>query len=322
MQVAGFADPAAPTLTEFRAFVAVADELHFSRAAAQLGVAPPSLSQSIRRLEDKLGAVLFVRTPRSVALTDAGGQLLPRARDILVRVDDAQTAVNAEARAARGSLTVGIASNGFAELTAPIIAAFREAHPGVRVFLRDVTTHPTPLTSGAVDVALVRPPFPEQWDERVRCDDVVSEPRVLFVPAGHRVAEADAISIAEVAHESFVEVGPGMPRIIDFWAATDYMGGQRPRMGGEAMTVAGVLQAVAYLGDLITSIPSVLRFFHVPGITAVPLTDVGPATMAVLTRIDDARPLVAEFSQTVRTVSAHALSLVPGARLLAAAGSG
>jgi len=303
-------------MAEFRAFVAVADELHFTRAARMLGIAPPSLSQTVRRLEDKLGAVLFVRTPRTVALTAAGAELLPRARDILVRVDEAQHAVNGGALAGTGRLVVGIASNGFAEMTAPIIQTYRRAHPGVRVELRDVTEHPNALTAGAVDVALVRPPVPESGDERVRFEEVVDEPRVAFLPAGHRLAGEEAIGIHDLQDESWVEVGPGMAHITDFWAATDALGGLRPRMGEGAFSVAGVLQAVAYLDDVITSIPSVLRFFHVPGIAMVPFTDVAPATMAVMTRVDDGRPAVAEFVGAVHAVAARAPDLVPGARYL------
>lgn len=313
MSTRGDPVPVAPTMAEFRAFVAVADELHFTNAARMLGIAPPSLSQTVRRLEDKLGAVLFVRTPRTVALTAAGSELLPRARDILVRVDEAQLAVNAGALAGTGRLVVGIASNGFAEMTAPIIQTYRRAHPGVRVELRDVTEHPNALLSGAVDVALVRPPVPESGDERIRFEDVVDEPRVAFLPVAHRLAGEEAIGIHELQDEAWVEVGPGMGPITDFWAGTDALGGLRPRMGEGASSVAGVLQAVAYLDNVITSIPSVLRFFHVPGIAMVPLTDVAPATMAVMTRADDSRAAVAEFVSAVHAVAARAADVVPGA---------
>lgn len=308
----------APTMEELRAFVRVAEERHFARAASALGVAAPSLSQSIRRLEDALGAVLFARTPRSVALTAAGEELLPRARDILARLDEAHLAVDPEARCGE-TLVVGISSNGFAELTSPILAAFRRAHPGVRVSLRDVTTRPSPVVSGEVDVALVRPPVLEQWDARVRLDEVVDEPRVAFLPAGHRLAEAPSIRLADIADESFVEVGPGQDRITDFWAATEGFDGRRPRMGEGANSVAGVMHAVAYLGDVITSIPSVLRFFHVPGVVAVPLVDVAPASMALCSRADDERPLIADFARAVADVAAAGIDLVPGARVRVAA---
>ena len=308
----------APTMEELRAFVLVADELHFARAAARLGVAAPTLSQSIRRLEGALGAVLLERTPRSVALTAAGAELAPRARDILDRLDAAHRAV-VPAEPSAGTFTVGISSNGFAELTSPILVAFRRAHPGVRVTLRDVTTRPRPVLDGEVDVALVRPPVQEQWDEGVLLDEVVDEPRVALLPRAHRLAAACSIRLAELADESFVEVGPGSGRITDYWAATDGFGGCRPRLGGAADSVAGVLQSVAYLGDVITSIPSVLRFFHVPGIAAVPIEDVAPATMAVLRRRDDDRSLTRAFAGAVRDTAAAGIGLVPGGRLRAAA---
>ena len=308
--------PAAPTMGELRAFVAVADELHFTRAARMLGIAPPSLSQTVRRLEDKLGAVLLVRTPRTVALTAAGAELLPRARDILLRVDEAQQAVSAGVRAGEGRLVVGISSNGFAEMTAPIIRVFRRAHPGVRVELRDVTEHPSALGSGDVDVALTRPPGREDGDERFRFEEVVDEPRVAFLPARHRLAGEEAIRIHDLQDERWVEVGPGMGTITDFWAATEALGGMRPRMGEGATSVAGVLQAVGYLDNVITSIPSVLRFFHVPGIAMVRLLDVAPATMAVMSRADDTRPVVMDFLDAVHAVAARAPDIVPGARYL------
>jgi DNA-binding transcriptional LysR family regulator len=312
-----------PTLVELRAFVAVAEELHFARAALRLGIAPPPLSQTIRRLEDKLGAVLLERTPRSVALTAAGAELLPRARDILARMEEARAALNAGAEAQVGTLMVGIASNGFAELTPAIIEAFRRTHRGVRVLLSDITTRwsPSPLLSGFVDVALVRPPVPGQDDPRVRTEHVLDEPRIALLPARHRLAGAERTSMAALADEPFVAVGPTWPEICDYWAAADARGGERPRWGAEAWSVPEVLQAVAYLGNAITTIPSVLRFFRVPGIVAVPLVGVSPATMAVMVRADDRRRLVADFVATVRAVSGRLTDLVPTARVVPRSGA-
>jgi hypothetical protein len=80
--------------------------------------------------------------------------------------------------------------------------------------------------------------------------------------------------------------------------------------------VAGVLHAVAYLGDVITSVPSVLRFFNVPGIVAVPILDLAPATMAVITRLDDDRRITADFVEAVTRIPSGAIDLVPGARVI------
>jgi DNA-binding transcriptional LysR family regulator len=304
-----------PTLGELRAFTVVADELHFARAARRLGIAPPSLSQTIRRLEDRLDAILLVRTPRTVELTEAGAELLPRARDILVRFDAAQAALHPAHDG--GRLTVGIASNGFAELTSPIINAFRRSHPDVRVILRDITEQHAPVASGAVDVALVRPPVEEQGDARLRCTAVVEEPRVALLPSRHPLADAESIAIAELEGEAFVEVGPGRAPITDYWAATAGFGGVRQPLGSGADTVAGVLQAVAYLGEVITSVPSVLRFFQVPGIAVVPIRDITPATMAIITRAGDERALTRDFAAAVELVAAAAIELVPDARVIA-----
>lgn len=305
-----------PSFGELRAFVIVVEELHFARAAQRLGIAPSSLSQTIRRLEASLGTVLMERTPRSVRLTDAGLELLPRARDLLTRMEETWSALHPVT--SKEPFTVGISSNGFAEMTAPIMQAFRRTQPDTKLVLRDVTENPTAVITGEVDVALVRPPIMEQDDSRVMVTDIVDEPRVAFLPDDHRLAGEEAISISDLADERFVEVGPGAGAITDYWAATDSLDGLRPRMGAGASSVAGVLYGVAYLGNVITSIPSVLRFYNVPGISTVPLTDVPPATMGICTRVDDDRPITAAFCETVRRVSAGTLELVPGARLVPA----
>ncbi len=309
---------ATPTMGELRAFVAVAEELHFRRAAARLGVAPPPLSQTIRRLEDKVGAVLLDRTPHEVSLTAAGVELLPRARDILERMREARLAVGHASEGRVGTLTVGFASNGFAELTGPILRSFAEAHPRVRVAMRDVTQDTTrALHEGVIDVALVRPPI-GGVDERVIVEDVVMEARSAFLPRRHRFAEAPVLSIHDIASERFVAVAPGFDDIASYWAAAGERDGEETLYGSEAWTVQEVLTGVAYMGDVITSIPSVLRFYRVPGIVSVPLSDVTPAPMSIARRAGDERAVVLDFLDAVRTVSARLVDLVPGAELATA----
>lgn len=304
-----------PTVTEFRAFVAVAQELHFGRAARRLGVAAPSLSQTLRRLEEKLGGVLLERTPRSVALTEAGADLLPRAVDILGRMDAARRAVSDLSHIAADTLTIGVVSNGFAEITAPILDAFRSAHPRVRLALRDVTTEDgNAVLRGTADVLLARPPVREQSDPRLFYEEVVAEPRCVLLPAGHRLAEAPVVGMSELLGESFVTVGPGLPEITDYWAAADHRDGEPVRMGADAWSVSDVLGAVAYLGDVTTSIPSVLRFFSFPGVVAVPMRGVGDAPMAVIAAAEGRRASVDAFIGTVRAVSDELVGLVAGAR--------
>lgn len=303
-----------PSFGELRAFVVVVEELHFARAAQRLGIAPSSLSQTIRRLEAALGTVLMERTPRRVRLTDAGLEFLPRAQDILMRMDEAWEALHPATTSE--TYVVGMTSNGFAEMTAPIMQAFRRLQPDIKLELRDITDDNEAMVAGRVDVALVRPPIAGQEDPRIVVTDVVNEPRVAFLPKDHRLAGAEAISIFDLADDRFVEVGPGAAYVTDYWAATDALEGIRPRMGAGATSVAGVLYGVAYLGDVITSIPSVLRFYNVPGISAVPLLDVPPATMGICTRVDDDRAITKAFCETVHRVAAAMLDLVPGATLV------
>src|SRR5262245_52702641 len=137
MEDARGGDPARPTLDEVRAFVHLARELHFGNAARSLGIARSSLSETIRRLEGKLGTVLFERTSRRVVLTRAGTRLLPRARGVVGGVAALRGAAADAVGAPSGVIRIGIEANGFAELTGPIIAAFRARHPGTVPVLRE-----------------------------------------------------------------------------------------------------------------------------------------------------------------------------------------
>ena len=307
-----------PTVAELRAFVAVAEELHFRRAALRLGMAAPPLSQMIRRLEDKVGSVLLERTPRTVRLTDAGQELLPRARDILQRMAEAQLAVRgAGAVEHRGPFTVGIMSNGFAELTGPILDAFTRAHPRAQLRLVEVTTEPAAgLLAGTVNAALIRPPIMDGDNPLLETDVVVHEVRASLLSVRHRMSEAPSASIMDLADDPFVATGP--QDIRDYWAAADARDGEPVNYGVEAWSVRDVLRGVGYMDNVITSFPSILRFFNVPGVVAVPLVDVAPAPMAVVTRRDDHRRVVTDFRETVRTVSAAMIDLVPDAAVVPA----
>ena len=297
---------AAPTMAELRAFVTVAEEGRFRSAARRLGVAPSPLSQTVRRLEEKVGAELFERGPGGVSLTPAGARLLPRALDILERVREARVAVENAAGRTGGQFTVGVASNGFAELTGPILRTFADAHPRVSLRVVDVTPDPaTFVLDGSVDVALVRPPVVEETETRLECTDVVHEVRaVLMASRRHPLAEAESLSIADIADDPVVAVAPTKPWICEFWAAAAERGDRPVNYGVEAWSVPDVLAGVGYLDHVITSFPSLLRFFRVPGLVAIPLSDVSPAPMSLLALADDRRPVLAAFEETVREVCA------------------
>ena len=144
------------------------------------------------------------------------------------------------------------------------------------------------------------------------------EVRAAILSRRHRMADATTLSIRDLVDDPFVAVAPPMTDVCAFWAASAERDGEAPRYGTEAWTVPEVLAGVGYLDNVITSFPSLLRFFRVPGLVAVPFTDVSPAPMTLVTRADDDRAVVTDFAAAVREVSARLVDLVPGAELATA----
>jgi len=186
-----------------RSFVAVADELHFGRAAAVLGIAQPALSQQVRRLERVLGVELLTRTSRTVALTPAGAVLQDRARALLqqVRRDLAETVRVGSGE--QGRLDVGFVSSALPLGPIKHVQRFREQFPLVRVELQEgYTSHLVDLlVRGALDLAVVRDPDPRP--------DVVWSPFrterfVAAVPSDHRFARRTSVRAPELAGDPFV----------------------------------------------------------------------------------------------------------------------
>lgn len=186
-----------------RAFVAVAEELHFGRAAERLRVAQPALSQQIRRLERELGVLLLTRTSRSVALTPAGSVLRDRARALLgqVRRDLDETA--RVGRGEQGRLDVGFVSSALPLGPVQHVQSFRERWPRVQVALTEGYTARLLelLTRGELDIAVVRDPDPR---DDVTCTTFHVEPFVAVVPAGHRLASRASVRAPELAGDPFV----------------------------------------------------------------------------------------------------------------------
>jgi hypothetical protein len=155
----------------------------------------------------------------------------------------------------------------------------------------------------------------EETETRLECTDVVHEVRAVLMSRRHPLAEAESLSIADIADDPVVAVAPTKPWICEFWAAAAERGDRPVNYGVEAWSVPDVLAGVGYLDHVITSFPSLLRFFRVPGLVAIPLSDVSPAPMSLLALADDRRPVLAAFEETVREVCAQLVDLVPGAVL-------
>lgn len=172
-------------LMEFRQielFLAVADELHFGRAATRLGMAQPPLSQQIMRLERALDVRLFNRTSRSVTLTPAGQQLVLDGRALLEHRGDARSNVRRAAAGEIGALEIGFAASSALGLLPDLIARFREAYPLIALKVREgtVQAHSQALLEGRLDLAIVRGPYRH---EGLAIDPLLSEPIVAVVSA-------------------------------------------------------------------------------------------------------------------------------------------
>src|SRR5207245_341908 len=159
-------------LRHLRYFLAVAEELHFGRAAARLHISQPPLSQQIRRLEKELQAPLFHRTTRHVELTNAGRVFLGEARAVVAQAEQAAGTVQRASRGEIGQLVVGCALWADFLNGARIIRLFARRHPDVEVELRDLTAAEqiSALEGGSIHVGILRPPVPSNalMSERAR----------------------------------------------------------------------------------------------------------------------------------------------------------
>ena len=199
-------------LRQLRTFVAVAEELHFHRAAQRLFIAQPSVSQQIRTLESELGVRLFDRDRRSVTLTVAGSALLGEARDLIARADHAAAVVRAAGAGERGRLRLSLTRSLTGGIAGEIVKAFRERYPGVEldVTVGNTMMHVQQLHSGDIDVGFVRPPLLDPELEELALG---REPMVCVLPKGHRLTRRSSIRREDLEGEPLVwwpeEHGPG-----------------------------------------------------------------------------------------------------------------
>src|SRR5262245_15153835 len=200
-------------LRHLRYFVAVAEELHFGRAAARLGIAQPPLSQQIQHLEQALGTRVFEGTRRRVQLTDAGEVLLVDARRILTDVDRAFADVGRAGRGEVGSLTVAFAASVMFLDLPRIIREFRARYPGVTLELREMPTGPqiAALERGEIDIGFLREP---PASPTLAVETVMTEPLHIAIGLSHPLATRRRIPLARLADEDFVlfpqDVAPGL----------------------------------------------------------------------------------------------------------------
>lgn len=200
-------------LRQLRYFIAVAEELHFGRAAARLGIAQPPLSQQIQRLERLLDCRLLDRTSRRVQLTPAGQALLVEARRVLAAAGQAVEAARRAGRGESGELRVAFAATVMFLALPRIIRGFRDRYPLVHLDLREMPTGPqlAALHAGDIDIGFVREPQP---DPELEIVTVMREPLRIAVNRSHPLAARPTLAVRDLAHEPFVlfpeDLAPGL----------------------------------------------------------------------------------------------------------------
>lgn len=228
-----------------RYFVAVAEELHFGRAAERLHLAQQPLSAAIKRLEDSLGVRLFERTSRKVELTEAGQVYLKEVRSILQHTADAAEAAQRTARGEVGQLSVGYASGTLHNVLPPTVRRFRERYPDVELKLHELSSPEVEaaLNEGNVRVGLLCPPVS---NPALSMEIVLREPLIIALPKGHALTKLTRVPLRAAADEHFVLYQRAIkPSVYDAITGLCRSAGFSPRVTQEVATEGAVVGLVA-----------------------------------------------------------------------------
>jgi DNA-binding transcriptional LysR family regulator len=230
-------------LKHLRAFVAVAEELNFTRAAERLHLAQQALSTQIRQLEERVGERLLERTTRKVELTPAGEALLEHARSVLGGADRAVAAARAAGGDGPCRLTVGFLVPADHEPMLETLNLFSEARPEVevRIHFGEVVDPSAGLRDGLADIAVVVGAFDHTGLETLH---LWTDPRGVALGARHPLAAKEEISIAEMIDEPTFDFKVPDPIYRDFWMATAHRGGRPPKLAAQFRGLDGLLEAV------------------------------------------------------------------------------
>lgn len=264
---------------QLRYFIAVAEELSFSRAAIRLNMSQPPLSVQIKSLERELGASLFARNRRSVALTQAGSLLLDHARKAVGEVKLGAEAVRRAGRGEVGTIRIGfIDSIPMLDMFSGLLSGFRAFYPGIRLEMRHMSTGAQieALAGDRIDVGFLRPGASFNAPPALQIHTVWRDHLMLFLPCNHPLArDARAIDVAELANCDFVgvaeDVGCG---VCDHVAVLCRKAGFTPRVVQEVRELRTVLSVVA-AGIGVAILPACFTEAGVTKVVCRPLSSEG-----------------------------------------------
>jgi DNA-binding transcriptional LysR family regulator len=291
-------------LRQLRAFLIVAEELHFGRAADRMRVSPSRISQLVRALETMMGVALFERTSRRVALTPIGERLrsrvLPACNALQRAVDDVRDSVEG----LTGELRLGVvlATNGGPHLP-DIIGLFEARHPACRVIVSEIAwTNPLgPLRRREVDLTAIR--FPLRQPDLVVGPVLTTDERALAVADDHPLARRSSVSVEDLADYEVAAPSGDVPReLIDALVPRRTPRGRpiarRLVAGGSVQTLAMVAR-----GEIVhATVAALPDYMSYPGITYVPIVDLPPCDAGLVWRASDESPAIRAFAAVAEEV--------------------
>jgi DNA-binding transcriptional LysR family regulator len=288
-------------LRDLRYFVAVAEELSFTRAAQRLFISQPALSKQIRQLEESLRVTLFERDRRTVTLTAPGQALLPAARELLGSWDAAQRAVSETAAAEAAVLTVGLSTSVGRGLLPAVRTHFQERRPGWRLKMRQINWDDATagLAAGEVDLAFVWLPIPRQ--DAFNIHVVAREPRWVAFRDDHWLAGHDQVDFAELLDEPFLALPASAGPLRDYWLALNHRDDHSVTVGATVSNADETFTAIEEGSGIVLLAAGNAAIYQRPGILTIPVTGLPPCQLAVAWNTGDHRPVIRDFISAIHT---------------------
>jgi DNA-binding transcriptional LysR family regulator len=291
-------------LRQLRYFVTVAEELHFGHAATRLHMTQPPLSQAIQGLEALLGAALFLRNRRGVALTAAGAALLPEARRMLAEAAGLGDLVQRAAAGASGRLALAFVTSADYSVLPPFLRAYRAAFPAVEIILQEATSdiQLDDLLHARIDCGFLIPPLPDKARATLDYMKVLEEPLILAAPSGLTALQHDGpIRLQDLPALPLIifprKISPALhDAILSCFTAA----GVTPVIGQEAIqmqTIVGLVSAGMGMALVPQSVSNLMR----PGVEYRALAALTPLVETGLAwRRDNASPVLHGFLELLR----------------------